>query len=58
MLQGRMIPALAGHNFEGWFDQEIGGTEWQFSDDVNPKAVESEVTLHAQWTRLTYNSHL
>ena len=32
-------PALAGHGFVGWFDQESEGTEWQFSDDVNPKAV-------------------
>jgi uncharacterized repeat protein (TIGR02543 family) len=42
-------PVLTGHTFNGWFAAETGGTAYAW-----PHILTANITLHAQWTPITY----
>ncbi|PKL13409.1 MAG: hypothetical protein CVV52_06085 [Spirochaetae bacterium HGW-Spirochaetae-8] len=42
-------PIRNGYTFTGWFDSAIGGVSWDFNQTIT-----TSITLHAQWTRESY----
>ncbi|TLG73008.1 InlB B-repeat-containing protein [Culicoidibacter larvae] len=44
-------PTKLGYTFNGWFDAQTGGNEWNFSTDTMPT---NNVTLYAQYSANTY----
>jgi uncharacterized repeat protein (TIGR02543 family) len=43
-------PERPGYTFNGWFSAESGGTKYGW-----PHTLNDDVTMHAQWTIVTYN---
>ena len=46
------VPSRQGHEFLGWFTEELGGTEIRSGDKVESDAIE---TLYARWKEITYS---
>ncbi|WP_267669211.1 leucine-rich repeat domain-containing protein [Listeria welshimeri] len=41
-------PVKEGYTFTGWYDEKIGGTEWDFATDKMPA---KDITLYAQFSK-------
>ncbi|TXG34449.1 LPXTG cell wall anchor domain-containing protein, partial [Listeria monocytogenes] len=46
-------PTKEGYTFTGWYDEQIGGTEWNFSTNVMPAR---DLTLYAQFSINSYQA--
>jgi len=42
-------PQKAGHRFIGWYTEAIGGSAWNFEEEMMPA---SDMTLHARYEKL------
>ncbi|MBC2271398.1 internalin [Listeria welshimeri] len=48
-------PVKEGYTFTGWYDEKIGGTEWDFATDKMPA---KDITLYAQFSEKPYTATL
>jgi len=46
-LAAAPVTTKAGNAFAGWWTQPLGGTQWNFTNNI----VESNITLNARWTQ-------
>lgn len=53
LIQEPPAPTKEGYTFTGWYDEQTGGTKWDFATDVMPA---SDITLYAQFRINSYKA--